>query len=160
MKSKSLFQTKPDWGSISVFFLVILIISCLILFNVEEPRYPPISFEHMLLVVCIGLFTFFKTHVVTKECLIVKLLGIPIRKIPWSKVSAATFVPHRNKAVPEGSVYITIHPAKPYIPNRFALINPFRTIRVHILYQNKQQCMDALYICLDAKRIIIREHSD
>ena len=90
----------------------------------------------------------------------VKWLFIPVRRIPWSKITSITCLTGRSRLYPsmrQYQLFLTIHPCLPFsnikqTPEKFAKEHPFRSILIRIPRGEEQKYFEFfqnIYGCVD-----------
>ena len=88
---------------------------------------------------------------VSTNCMWMCVLGIPVKRISWRKVTSVTCIAGNDRLSPkkvQQQIFITIHPCLPYShisqsAEKFAYAHPFRSVLIRIPHGKEEQYLEA-----------------
>lgn len=155
-----LFETSIDWPYVIMALIGCILFAIIIALGID-PYYPkthPIVYEIVTMIILLCTLTTYEFW----ECeLVVLIAGLPIRRIPWSKVVCATYYPPNNSnkgKEQKAQIVITKYPGKPTAQrtdNNHLFTNPLTTIKISISVFQTERCIEVLRRLLGSTNVII-----
>lgn len=155
-----LFETSIDWPYVIMALIGCIYFAIIIALGID-PHFPqthPLVYE--IVSISILLFTL-TTYEFWEFGLVVLVAGLPIRRIPWSKVVCATYHPPNTSNeinIQKAQVIITMHPGKltnGRTDETRLFTNPFTTIKIKICVLQSEQCIELLRKFLGSTNVIV-----
>lgn len=152
---KEIIRIPPHWfGFIGSLFCGILA-GILALIKVD-PAYPKIS-DSLLLILCgCSLVCSCIYSVFYENCLVICLLGIPLRKVPYTKISSVVWITKSNAQNGSRFHHKLVFTILPYQLTDKVMAglkkrrrNPFHTIAIYLPYRKDAAYFQKLRNCLD-----------
>lgn len=148
IKSNKSYSIGPDWSAVALmtFFVAFCAYA---LYAGYEPSYPPVNMRDMLIITLIALLYVFRSYECTSKNLVIKVLFVTIRKLPWEQFGQV-LVLHAWKAGSKGQkkdfILFTKKNCTPYQVHTdkiyaYTMSHPFKTVLIEIPAKKKHECI-------------------
>lgn len=155
-KNQYLGKSSPYWGGV-IGSIVGIVIGLFAVINDWQVQYPPIDSRFFLCVCCCGLMYSSVYYRLYSDHLVMVFLGIPIRRIPRSKISGARHMRYwQSKDGKEhlNCVFLTLRPALPFCgwtpkdKKIFKWTHPFQYAQLNVPEGKDAEFVPVLEKCL------------
>lgn len=151
-KDNQVLNFPPFWAGI-IGSIICAVIVLFLLLTGSQSKYPRIDNRLFLALICCAFIYSCTYYSASKDCLTLRLFGIPLRKIPWSKVSGATYLCNlktRRGADLLHCVILSLHPAQQFAGQSsdelklFKQKNRFKYVQLNIPEGKDTEFLEAL----------------
>lgn len=139
----------PNWGIVCVAIIVLLVITYMAI--VDIPMYRPqdnVSFLHVILIFGVML-ALSRGYILEKHQFTVTVLGVPVRKIPWSQVGEVIFMRNEKHGKADTcKCLITLLTCEPFLDSgakldTYLAKHPFDVFLMNVPKEKANICLEA-----------------
>ena len=162
----------PDFWDICLCIFLALASLLLIIFEIR-PFFEYKYYQHEVMFI-LFIFEFIRrstSYVIYPDMIRVRVLGIPIRRVPWKKINSASYFPQKSVVVrgkedqENAKVFLTFFPGIPFFGGAYNL-KEFRrkhirhSIMIRIPKADQEQIVNVLQNRLDEYGVQLKTHSN